>query len=213
MNTQMANRSQRERILTFVEKKLIEEGTTQFSVDEITGALGMSKKTFYQSFATKDAMLEELVGRVIGDVGRGIDMVTLGSGTFLEKIVALMRFLGTMYRRLAIPLSEEVHRRLPMVWERVEAFRQKKIQENFSRLLEQGRAEGFLRADVDQKVFLMAYGAAIRAIVNPNVLADHALTIPDVMEQIVRIFFGGIMTDAGRTAFDELHHRQQPQSH
>lgn len=204
------NPAQKDRILTFVERKLLDEGTTRFSVGEITAALGMSKKTFYQSFPTKDAMLEELIARVIGDVARGIDAITLGSGTFLEKVVGLMHFLGSMYRRLAIPLSEEVRRRLPLIWERVETFRQKKIQENFSLLLEQGRREGLLRVDVDPKLFLMAYSAAIRAIVNPHVLAAHALTIPDVMEQIVLIFFAGIMTDEGRTAFNELHQRTHP---
>jgi AcrR family transcriptional regulator len=203
----------RERILSHVERKILEEGLTHLTVDDITGALGMSKKTFYKIFPTKDAMLEELVSRVIGDVARGIDGITLGSGTFLEKVVGLMRFLGTAFRRLAIPLSEEMHRRLPLVWERVEEFRQQKIQENFTRLLEQGRREGSLRADVDQKVFLMAYGAAIRAIVRPNVLALHAFTIPDVMEQILRIFFAGIMTERGRTAFDEIQQRQQSQPH
>jgi AcrR family transcriptional regulator len=203
----------KERILSQVERKLLEEGLARFSVDDITRGLGMSKKTFYKVFPTKEAMLEELVSRVIGDVARGIDAITLGPGTFVEKVVSFMQFLGTVFRRLSIPLSEEVHRQLPMVWERIEVFRQQKIQENFTRLLEQGRGEGFLRADVDQKVFLMAYSAAIRAIVRPNVLAAHAFTIPDVMEQIVRIFFAGIMTENGRKAFDELQQRQQSQPH
>jgi AcrR family transcriptional regulator len=213
MNKESLMKAPKERILSHVERKLLEEGLTHFSVEEITGALGMSKKTFYKSFPTKDAMLEELVGRVIGEVAHGIDAITLGPGTFVEKVAGLMQFLGTMYRRLAIPLSEEMHRRLPMVWEQIEAFRQQKIQENFTRLLDQGRGEGFLSADVDQKVFLMAYSASIRAIVRPNVLAAHAFTIPDVMEQIVRIFFAGIMTESGRRAFDELQLRQQSQPH
>ncbi len=203
----------KERILSYVKNRLLDEGRTQFSVEEITDALGMSKKTFYKAFPTKDAMLEELVTRIILEVSRGIESIMSAPGTCVEKVVALMRFLGSMYRRFAVPLSEDVHRRLPGVWERIEAFRQRKIQENFSRLFDQGKAEGQLRPDVDRTLFLMAFRASIREIVRPGVLAVHAFNAPDVMEQILRIFFSGIMTESGRTAFVELQQRQQSHSH
>jgi AcrR family transcriptional regulator len=205
--------SQRERILSHVEKKLFDEGRTEFSIDEIAGALGISKKTFYKVFPTKDAMLEELVARIVEEVSRRIDAIAQGPGSFVEKIVALMRFLGSTYRLFGVLLSEEVHRRLPGVWERIDTFRQKKIQVVFSRLLDQGMAEGLVRNDLDRRVFLMAFTAAVRAIVQPIVLAANAFTIPDVMEQIVGIFFAGIMTDAGQAAFGELEQRQQSQLH
>jgi AcrR family transcriptional regulator len=200
---------QKERILSQAERKLLEGGSS-FSVDELTSVLGMSKKTFYQNFPTKEAMLEELVGRVFGEVGRGIDAIVQGQGTFVEKIDSLMQFMGSVFRRLAVPFSGEMDRRSPRIWELIENFRQQKIQENFARLLEQGRREGSVREDVDTRIFLMAYSAAIRAIVRPSVLASHAFTIPDVLEQIVRIFFSGLMTGSGRAAFDEIH-RQQSQ--
>jgi len=200
---------QKERILSLAARKLLEEGS-RFSVDEITATLGMSKKTFYQNFPTKDAMLEELIGRVFGEVGGGIDAIVQGAGTFVEKLDALMQFMGSVFRRFAVPFSGEMDRRFPRVWEQIEKFRQQKIQENFARLLEQGKREGYLRGDVDVRIFLMAYTAAIRAIIRPSVLAAHAFTIPDVLEQIVRIFFTGVMTESGRAAFDAIH-RQQSQ--
>ncbi len=203
----------KERILTYVESSLLDEGRTQVSVDDITGALGMSKKTFYTAFPAKDAMLEELVTRIVLEVSHGIDAIAAGPGTCIEKVVALMRFLGLMYRRFAVPFSEDMHWRLPGVWERIESFRQRKIQETFSRLLDQGRAEGLLLGDVDRAIFLMAFRAAVREIVRPGVLAVHAFTAPDVIEQILRIFFSGIMTESGRTAFAELSQRQHSHSH
>jgi len=200
---------QKERILSLAARKLLEEGS-RFSVDEITATLGMSKKTFYQNFPTKDAMLEELIGRVFGEVGGGVDAIVQGAGTFVEKLDALMQFMGSVFRRFVVPFSSEMDRRFPTLWEQIEKFRQQKIQENFARLLEQGKREGYLRGDVDVRIFLMAYTAAIRAIIRPSVLAAHAFTIPDVLEQIVGIFLTGVMTDSGRAAFDAIH-RQQSQ--
>ncbi len=203
----------KERILSHVESKIVDEGRMHFSVDEITAALGMSKKTFYKAFPTKDSMLEELSTRIIKELSNGIDAIMAAPGTFVEKVVALMRYLGSMLRKFAVPLSEDFHRRLPGVWERIEAYRQKKIEETFRRLLEQGRAEGYVLPEVDPTLFVMAFRAAIREIVRPGVLAAHAFRIPDLPGQILRIFLSGIMTESGREAFSHLQQRQQSHSH
>ncbi len=201
--------SLKERILTCVESRIVDEGRMHFSVDEIAAALGMSKKTFYKAFPTKNAMLAELSTRIIMELSNGIDAIMTAPGTFVEKVVALMRYLGSMLRKFAFPLSEDFHRRLPGVWERIDDFRQRKIQETFWRLLEQGRAEGYVLPEVDPTLFVMAFRAAIREIVRPGVLATHAFRIPDVPGQILRIFLSGIMTETGRDAFSSLQQRQQ----
>jgi AcrR family transcriptional regulator len=187
--------STKERILSYAEERFLKEGMLD---------LGMSKKTFYKIFPSKESMLEELVGRVVGDVAGHITALGEGPGNFVEKIDALMTFLGSVYRRLAIPLSNEVYRNLPQVWQRVEEFRENMIRKTFTLLLDQGIREGFLRPDINRTIFLMAYLAAIRAIIRPHVILQHDISIPDAIEQIFRIFFVGILTPEGIHALEKL---------
>jgi AcrR family transcriptional regulator len=202
--------SAKERILSYVEDRLLKEGKTDIPVDEVAASLGMSKKTFYKVFHSKGSMIEELVTRIVGGIGSRITSISEGPGNFAEKLDKLMKLLGSMYRHLAIPLSGEVYRHQPHVWRRVEEFRENMIRRVFTRLLEQGVAEGFIRPDVNQTIFLMAYLSAIRSIIRPHVVLEQGISIPDAIEQIFRIFFAGIMTAEGRRAFDEL---QTPKPH
>jgi AcrR family transcriptional regulator len=196
--------SAKERILSYAEERFLKEGVLDLPVDDLTASLGMSKKTFYKIFPSKEAMLEELVGRVVGDVAGRITAIGEGPGNFVEKIEALMTFLGSVYRRLAIPLSSEVYRKLPHVWQRVEEFRENMIRKTFTRLLDQGIREGFLRPEINRTIFMMAYLAAIRAIIRPHVILQHDISVPDAIEQIFRIFFGGILSPEGMQVLENL---------
>lgn len=199
------------RILAYVEQRISSRGMSGLSVEEISAALGMSKKTFYKTFPTKEAMLEKLIGRIMGDVGGRIDAIAQSPRSFVQKLGGLMNLLGAVYPRLAILLSEDLYRSAPTVWSRVEEFRHRKIQMVFSAFLDQGIAEGYIERDVNKTVFLLAYAAAIRDVINPRVLVEHPFSAIDAIEQIVRIFFGGIMTDEGRSALANVH--TKPQSH
>jgi AcrR family transcriptional regulator len=196
--------SNRERILAYVERRLRNEGVASISIDELASSLGMSKKTFYKVFPSKESMIEELVGRIVGELAGRITAIADGPGNFVEKIAALMTFLSSVYRRLAIPLSGEVYRRAPHVWQRVEDFRENMIRRVFTQLLDQGRREGFVRPDVNQSIFMMIYLSAIRTTIRPHVILEQGLSIPDAIEQIFRIFFAGLLTPEGREALDQL---------
>ena len=212
MSTAEVSSSPSARILAYVEQRMSSQGVRGLSVEEISAALGMSKKTFYKTFPTKEAMLEELIGRIVGELAGRIDGIAQSPWSFVQKIDGLMTMLGTVYPRMAILLSEDLYRSAPAVWSRVEEFRHRKIQTVFSALVDQGIAEGSIGRDVNRTVFLLAYLAAIRAVINPRVLVEHPFSAIDAIEQIVRIFFTGIMTDEGRSAFAELHTKQQSHS-
>jgi len=202
----------KERILCYTEQQLVANGIVRLSVDDLAAALGISKKTFYKVFPSKSAMLEELVGRILKEVGGGVDVIAMGPHSFIEKIQEIMRFFGSIYRKLAVPLSEDMFRHMPQIWERVEQFRHQKILQTFTLLIEQGTHEGYVREDLNRQLFLMAFTAAVRAILRPNVLSELPLTATDVMEQLFSLFFGGIMTPKGRQAFGEILLRKQSPS-
>jgi AcrR family transcriptional regulator len=205
----MEDQITRDRVLSFIEGRIGSERVIRMSVDQITASLGMSKKTFYRVFPTKEAMLEALIERILTKVGREIDRIIDGDLSFVEKTQALMTFLGRSYQQLAVPLSRDLFRLLPHVWERVDQFRQRKIQRSLEHLIEQGASEGFIRRDLDRPIFIMAYLAVVRQIVTPDVLSELPLTGREVISQLVSIFFEGAMTQEGRQKF---HHRLE-QSH
>lgn len=55
------NKEIREKILSTAQQKMMEVGIRSVSIDDICHELGMSKKTFYVYFATKDDLIEAIL--------------------------------------------------------------------------------------------------------------------------------------------------------
>jgi len=203
--------SVKERILSAVQERVSRNGYAHLSVDELTSSIAMSKKTFYRVFESKEQMIEEFVDRAMGEIGGGLDRIVGADVGFVEKMNLLMAHLGTLSQRIDSLLAREIHRTMPHLWERIEEFRRKKIHDNFSRLIAQGVQEGYVHKDVHQRVMILSYIAAIQAVVRPAILSQESFSAKEAIQQIVRMFFVGIMTDQGRKIFDQL--KNQAPSH
>ena len=120
----------KERIIGAASVRFIEEGFSPVPVDEIAGSLGISKKTFYKHFASKDELLLVVTDRLLAEVHAEFRAIAEADTGFLEKFEALVTFLGQRLSRLSRPLMRDLQRHSPGVWARVERFRRERISKN-----------------------------------------------------------------------------------
>ena len=191
----------KERIIVHASDRFFEEGFSHVPVEEITAALGISKKTFYKHFGSKDELLLLVTERLMAGIHAQFRSIVGGDTSFLEKLDALITFIGQRLMRLSRPMMRDLQRRSPGIWARVEQFRRERISNDFKGLLLRGMAEGFVREDVDIDLFLLAFTGAVEAVVNPAVLAEYPLPVQDVVRSIMTVFIRGILTSGAGEEF------------
>ncbi len=198
----------REKIIAACEDRFVREGFASTSVDEIAGDLGMSKKTFYKHFSSKEDLVQQIMERFMGNVRSRVERVLSSDKSAVEKIADVLTLIATNVTRLAPVLGRDIQRRLPQLWKSIEEFRRQRISDVFTRLNRQGVAEGTMRSDMNPRVFLMCVLAAIDRIMQPEVLANESFSVGGAIEEIMGIFFRGALTEQGRQQFDQLLHTQ-----
>ncbi len=199
--------SMKERILSAVQERVSRDGYARLSVDELTTSMGMSKKTFYKVFESKEQMIRQFVDRTMGEIGGALDRIVANEVGFVEKMNSLMAYLGTLSQRIDSLLARDINRTMPHLWERIEDFRRGKIHDNFSRLIAQGVQEGYVQRELNQRLLILAYIATIQAVVRPSILSQESFSAKEAIQQIVQMFFVGIMTDEGRKIFEQQKHK------
>ena len=202
----------KDRIVTLARHRFLSEGFTRVSVDDITSELGMSKKTFYKFFASKEDLVSQIVERLMGEIRITMDHIVDREGDFIEKLHELLLFLGRTISEFHKPFQQDIARHLPGLWQRVQAFRADRINTNISRLLDQGVAAGYLRPDINRQIFLRTYLAAVDGIVTPSVLSNESFSAREAMEGIVKILFQGVLTEDASRLLGELRQRHLPHS-
>lgn len=198
----------KERILSAAGPRFLHDGFARTSVDQIASELGISKKTLYKNFPSKEELLSACVQLFMMRVHENLARVLRSDMSFVEKLDRLMAMLADVIGKVSKPFQHDLQRHSPELWTRMQEFRRVRVAEVFADVLDQGIQQGSLRRDVHRRVFLLAYLGAIENVVTPSVLVNESFSAGDAVHSILQIFFRGILTDAGRAELAHLH--QQP---
>ena len=196
----------KERILDHARTRFFDEGIARVSVDEITSELGMSKKTFYKCFERKEDLVREIVSRMLGEIGLKIQGIVSMDAPFPAKIDALVRVVGMIFKTISKHMLRDLQVYVPDAWAHIQTFRRERILTTWAALIEEGKTTGYIRPEINQRVFVLSFFAAVENVVNPTVLSNEQFSCDDAIESIITIFLTGILTDQATQTFHGLHH-------
>ena len=177
----------------------LRSGFSQITMDEIAGALGISKATLYRQFSGKEDVLASAIETIKTEILAGSEDILADTNTdILERLARLTEFIGNWLSRLGRVLATDMRRNAPGVWEDVERFRREKLLKNFSSILENGVREGVFDVAMDRDLVLRMYLSLVQNFLNPDMLLNSPYSASDVFETLFRVFFLGILTDGAR---------------
>lgn len=194
----------KEKIIAYCEERFLKEGFASISVDEIAGELGMSKKTFYKCFTSKEDVVRQLIERIMGGVRANIERILQSDKSAIEKHAEFIAMIATNTSKLMPMFGQDIKKRMPQFWKQIEEFRRQRIADVFNRLIAQGVVEGTMRPEMNKRVFLMCMLSAVDTIMQPQVLANESFSVSDAIREILNVFFVGALTPMGRNQFEQL---------
>lgn len=192
----------KQRILMAARERFLLHGFSKVTTDELTSLLGISKKTLYKYFPSKEALLRGILESFIRETSQRIeDAVQDEALDFVEKLQALLRLLGKQLSRIGRPFMEDLQKSTPELWQEVADFRHEKLLLNFRKLFEEGIRKGKIRSDLDPEFLTMMYSSTIESIINPQMLSTLPVSGSQALTTIIQVYFEGILTDDARTDY------------
>lgn len=194
------------RILTTARDEFYIYGFSKVTVDEIANKLGISKKTLYKLFPSKDELVREVVRMTIKEMESCCSvLMTRSDFSFVEKLKQLMTLVAVQYSKMGRHLMEDLEKNAPSIWKEIADYRTEHIQQNFSSLLEQGVEHGVFRSDLPRELILLIYSNVIRNVITPEILTQLPFTAAQVFDTIMVVLFEGIFTDEARKQYPFSH--------
>jgi AcrR family transcriptional regulator len=192
------------RILDAAHHLLLTHGYQAFTMDQLAHELGMSKKTLYVHFSSKD----EIVGKIVDAIGRNLHtnleaVLANDDLTFTGKLGGVVHAAGKTLVNINPTVLRELQRFAPAIYQKIEDIRSKVIPLVFGRLIRDGIAAGKVRRDVDPAFATEFWLHAIRGLVQPATLERTQLTLPQTFAQALDLFFAGLLTPAGRKDYEK----------
>jgi AcrR family transcriptional regulator len=191
----MQNEAQRDRILETAHEKFRRFGIRRVTMDEIARDLRVSKKTLYQFFPDKEALVRASVERIAGKVIPIVSEAFGRDGPPMERLVAAWQGFATLPRLLSAELIADIQADYPHLWKEIDARRHEVIG-RFEKLIADGVRSGDIRPEVHPKVAMRLIVAVVEQVMVPDVLASGEFTPAEAVGTIITIVSRGMCAGA-----------------
>ncbi|WP_058301095.1 TetR/AcrR family transcriptional regulator [Gorillibacterium timonense] len=180
----------KERIAQSAIGEIMQRGL-KFSIRDVAARLGISTKSIYQFFDSKEQIIGYLVDRCIADMRDAekevMDDPVLTPRQKLEKALVILP-RGIVFPDIRV--LHEVKVKYPNQWEKADTYLEQGW-DNIRMLVREGMAEGSLRP-FDLDVFIQMYIGALNHLMDYRVSTRMGLSLEKALVQMVEIMLQGI---------------------
>lgn len=181
------------------------KGTKAVGMDLIAQECGISKKTLYENFSSKEELVEYCIHWVMNGMNKfWEDLINQiendAQNDFTQIFHDFMQKLKLVTSSISHPFISDLKKYYSKTWNELVEYRRKKIEKYFDFLFKKGQEQGYLRNDIDPKLVFYIHFFTMDNIFTPEVLSDISLSAQEIFDNIFKVFFTGLLTSKGLEA-------------
>lgn len=196
------------RILEHGSSRFFKEGFSKITMDEIASGLQMSKKTLYKYFDSKKSFVEAVTDNFTGRAEKEIGKIIDSEANAVIKIIGLLKFFSKIANLMSDRIVIDLQTKLPWLWNRIDNFRVKMMHRNLSKIINQGKEEGYIK-DYSTELALTIIIAGVRSVVNPEFLINNNYSFEKAIANCFDLLFSGLLTEKGIEIYNNYKRDQE----
>ncbi|MBA4495199.1 TetR/AcrR family transcriptional regulator [Paenactinomyces guangxiensis] len=190
------------KIIEFATNKIFTRGYSNVSIADFASELKISKSTFYKYFASKEALLYEVLKHFFRKIEAEFDEILANPSLHLiDQIKQLLFTVSQRVAKIDTPAIHDLKRAMPEAYVQFDEHRKNLILNKLAPLFQKGVKQGYFREDLDQTLVIAILMNAIQTLANPEFLANTPYTFHDVFKHISTLIIEGNLTAKGRKQF------------
>lgn len=163
----------------------------KFTMDDIAKNLGISKKTLYGVFDSKEVMLLALADYCFTDIKKSERAIVEDPNMdVMEKIQKIMVVLPERYQNIGLSNLYQLKDKYPSIYTKVSAYLETDWDATIA-LLEQGMREGKIRP-VSIPILQTMFESTIQSFMANDVLIENNISYEQAMQELIDLIICGI---------------------
>lgn len=192
----------RNRIVEGAREAFFEYGFSRVTMDEVSEKLGMSKKTLYKHFSSKDLLLKEVMQSYCTGMECKMKPIMENTDTdFIEKMMTMGPIVAENIAKIPFPFLKDLERNAPDTYREYLEWRRNNITVNFGNFLREGIQKHVFRDDMNVEAIVTMYLTLIDGMFRAEVLNKLPLTPGQVYVMIARTLTEGIIAEEARNGY------------
>lgn len=187
----------KEKILSGSRELFYRYGIKNITMDEIAKQLGISKKTIYQEFPDKDALVHSLMESDMEVRQREFDLIYNSSENLVEEVFAIMKKMTEIFSTCNPVMYYDLQKHYPKTWKVFSDFKMKYILHRVEQSIEKGKKDSLVRMDVNTSILALLRIEEITMAMSGQVFPPDKFSVLEVQLALTEHFLYGICTLKG----------------
>ncbi len=205
----MKNMEPQERIVSKAHELFMRYGIRSVSMDEVANHLGMSKKTIYQFYADKDALVEDVINIEI--TGKQVECKhhRQKSENAIHEIFMATDMLLELLTHMNPALIFDLEKYHPKAFKRYNEHKNSFLYTLIKENIEWGKKGGLYREEVLADIMARFRLASVFLIFNPDVFPGGKHSLPVIVTEITDNFLYGLASAKGQKIIQKYKQQRQ----
>ncbi len=172
-------------------------GLKSVSMDDIAGKLGISKKTIYQSYADKDALVDDVIKSLLEHSETCCERDTTAAENAVQEIFLAMDFIMEAFRSMNPSLLFDMQKYYPAAYQKFLKHKNDYLFGVIKKNLERGIKEELYREDLKVEVLARFRVESMMLPFNPEFHTKVKLSLGAIEQEITLHFLFGMVSPKG----------------
>lgn len=198
-----------ERIAGKAHELFMRYGIRSVSMDEVANHLGISKKTIYQFYADKDALVEDVINIEISEKEHECNRHHQNSENAIHEIFMAVDHLMELLTKMNPALIFDLEKYHPTAFKKYNEYKNSFLYTIIRENIEWGKKDGLYREEIKADILARFRLASIFLIFNPELFPHGKHSLPVLVTEITDNFLYGLATAKGQKLIQKYKQQRQ----
>ncbi len=188
----------KEKIMSKAIEMFFEQGIKETTMDNLSGELGMSKKTLYKYFAHKDDLVYESVRFLFKKISAELDRIEQEDLNPYEDFFKVRQMINSMVRQSGLATYEQFKKYYPDLVEEMERNKRERIFAFLENNFDKGIRAGFYKKNLQRDFYKRIFFGFKKIACDESIFPADPVKKFIYGEMFLKMFLQAISTKKGR---------------
>jgi AcrR family transcriptional regulator len=193
----------KEIILNAARNLFFERGTKAVNMDDIAASLGISKKTIYTHFTSKDEIVACELDNHIADHACGVERVKSEAKNAIDELRLIYQMDMESHRKMKPIFVSDIQKYYPVCWKKLQDFFKTCVLSTVIENMKRGQEEGLYRLTIDLEFIANQYFQSVFNMID-FFAQQRTRSFGDLEKELMYYHINGIGTPKGIKYLDKI---------
>ena len=193
----------KDRLIVHAATLFANNGCKAITMDDIANSMGISKRTIYENFRDKEALLEACIHYFFEHDEFNVDQILQSSDNIIVTIFKMLEKTSKIFFQLKFNFLNEIQKYYPDTYSNTIKVYKQHYLENTDKMIEKGKIDGIVREEVNPTIIAVLINEVSVLALQKDIFAHYGFDKKDAMHTCMSCITRGILTEKGVQILDK----------